>query len=415
MPTLAPPNPISRRTPVTTEATTADRPIVVDVFAGVGGLALGFEQAGFDIVAAIENDHNHAAVHRRNFPLTRLLERNAFTVTVEEIREAIADGLRKHGRSVSLIPTIDVVCGGPPCQGFSVGGMRVSRDGRNRLLTRFARIVGALQPRYFVLENVPGLLGLRHGRTVRRVLERLRGAGYVIAEPFESLNATRHGVPQNRERVVIMGWRPGEAPLHYPEGDASSRTTVRDALSGIPHLDLDDSLYDQDWLRLGAPTQVSDYVRRINGDDPEDFGYLRVWDTKLLTGVGLTRHAAKVQKRFAEIVQGRTEPISRFHRLEEDGVANTLRAGTGPEHGSHTPPRPIHPSQPRVITVREAARLHSFPDWFVFHHTKWHAWQQIGNSVPPLLARAVAKQVMSGLGLKPSRPDHVIAGGLTSR
>jgi DNA (cytosine-5)-methyltransferase 1 len=111
------------------------------------------------------------------------------------------------------------------------------------------------------------------------------------------------------------------------------------------------------------------------------------------------------RRRFAATAHGDTEPVSRFLKLDPDGVSNTLRAGTASDRGAFTSPRPIHPYSPRCITVREAARLHSYPDWFRFHVTKWHGFRQIGNSVPPLLARAVAAQVREALDATPSRPS----------
>ena len=111
-----------------------------------------------------------------------------------------------------------------------------------------------------------------------------------------------------------------------------------------------------------------------------------------------TRHLPNTRRRFSRTPNGTFEPISRFYRLSYDGIAHTLRAGTGPDRGSHTAPRPIHPEEPRCITVREAARLHSFPDWFVFDRTIWHGFMQVGNSVPPLMARAVAIEIMNAVG-----------------
>jgi len=104
--------------------------------------------------------------------------------------------------------------------------------------------------------------------------------------------------------------------------------------------------------------------------------------------------------RFTQTLPGKTEPISRFYRLDPDGICNTLRAGTPSSRGAYTSPRPIHPYLPRCITVREAARLHSYPDWFRFHVTKWHGFRQIGNSIPPLLAKAVAKEIRKQLGVE---------------
>ncbi len=116
---------------------------------------------------------------------------------------------------------------------------------------------------------------------------------------------------------------------------------------------------------------------------------------KPLTGFRTTEHAKKVVKRFRKTKPGTREPTSRFHRLKKTGLCSTLRAGTGPENGSFMAPRPIHPVRPRCIYTREAARLHSFPDWFQFDETLWHAFRQIGNSVPPVLAQAVANSIVA--------------------
>ena len=121
-------------------------------------------------------------------------------------------------------------------------------------------------------------------------------------------------------------------------------------------------------------------------------------------------HTDLSKRRFLETRPGDTEPVSRFHKLDPEGVCNTIRAGTASDHGAFTSPRPIHPYSPRCITVREAARLHSYPDWFRFHVTKWHGFRQIGNSVPPLLARAVASKVREAFPA-PKKSEHSVAQG----
>jgi DNA (cytosine-5)-methyltransferase 1 len=125
----------------------------------------------------------------------------------------------------------------------------------------------------------------------------------------------------------------------------------------------------------------------------------------------LTDHTALSRKRFKATPPNAVEPISRFKKLALDGVCNTLRAGTASDRGAFTSPRPIHPTEARVITVREAARLHSYPDWFRFHATKWHGFRQIGNSVPPLLARSVGSQIMKALRKNPEKPTEILALG----
>jgi DNA (cytosine-5)-methyltransferase 1 len=159
--------------------------------------------------------------------------------------------------------------------------------------------------------------------------------------------------------------------------------------------------------------KASPYAARLRGliEDVDDFSYPREWEDNHVTNSMLTLHEPRVVRRFASTLQGMVEQKSRFHRLHPNGLCSTLRAGTGSERGAYTSPRPIHPNKARVITVREAARLHSFPDWFRFHRTKWHGFRQVGNSVPPLLGRAIAKSILMALGLTPVRPDRSIKLG----
>ena len=160
-------------------------------------------------------------------------------------------------------------------------------------------------------------------------------------------------------------------------------------------------------------TTNAPYARRLRGleHDLTDFGYKREFDPDALTASLRTVHTELSKSRFMATAHGKTEPISRFRKLPPDGLCNTIRAGTDSARGAFTSPRPIHPCLPRVITVREAARLHSYPDWFRFHSTKWHGFRQIGNSVPPLLGRAVAAEIAKTLGVKPRKPQQVLPLG----
>lgn len=150
---------------------------------------------------------------------------------------------------------------------------------------------------------------------------------------------------------------------------------------------------------------------RCLSKNPWHFGYVRNWDRDVLTSSARTTHTEISQRRFNETEPGQVEPISRFLKLNPKGLSNTLRAGTDGARGAFTSPRPIHYAHSRCITVREMARLHGFPDWFRFHSTKWHGARQIGNAVPPPMARAVAKSIMDSLGLKASKPTKKLTLG----
>jgi DNA (cytosine-5)-methyltransferase 1 len=369
------------------------RPIVIDLFAGAGGLSLGFEQAGFDIAASVEVDPIHSATHHYNFPYSATICRSVVGLSGAEVRRLSAIGTCD----------VDVVCGGAPCQGFSTIGKRALDDPRNQLVAHYCRLVRELNPKFAVFENVRGLTMGAHKAFLDELIETLSSGGYRVLLPYRVLNAADYGVPQDRKRLFLIAARRGQTLPSYPKSRPG--VTVHEAIGDLPDADAFDSLVDCDHVttRLG---RGSDYARQLRGEllDEADFGHPRAWDRRLLTSSTRTAHTALSRQRFAQTPNGRVEPISRFLKLAPGGVCNTLRAGTDSARGAFTSPRPIHPSLPRVITVREAARLHSYPDWFRFHATKWHGFRQIGNSVPPLLARAVAAQLIAAMGVEPSKP-----------
>ena len=377
------------------------RPTGIDLFAGAGGLSLGFEQAGFDIEAAVEIDPVHCATHEFNFPNSKAICASVVDLTGAEIR-----------RRADLGKTdIDVVFGGAPCQGFSLMGKRALDDQRNQLVFHYVRLVGELQPKFCVFENVKGLTLGKHAQFLDELIVALGDAGYNVLLPYRVLNASDFGVPQDRRRLFLIGARKDQALPNYPD-QVNQATTVWDAIGDLPDADQFAELAALDSV---ATTWESDsiYAKRMRGmvRDPTNFGYGRHFDASTLTSSLRTEHTALSQQRFLATANGDTEPISRFKKLHPDGLCNTLRAGTDSARGAFTSPRPIHPFLPRVITVREAARLHSYPDWFRFHTTKWHGFRQIGNSVPPLLGRAVAREIIAALGLTPERPKQILATG----
>jgi DNA (cytosine-5)-methyltransferase 1 len=375
-----------------------NRPIGIDLFAGVGGMSLGFEQAGFDIVAAVEIDPIHCATHEYNFPNTTTICASVIDLTGDEIRRRAKLGKQE----------IDVVFGGAPCQGFSLMGKRIFDDPRNQLVFHYVRIVKELNPKYCVFENVKGLTLGKHSQFLEELIAALGDAGYKVLTPYRVLNAADYGVPQDRRRLFLVGTRKDMKSPQYPTPDRS-RITVWEAIGDLPDAEQFDSLWETDVVEVEWTT-TSSYAKRLRGfdPDPDDYSYQRNFLPHRLTCSLRTDHTLSSRRRFAATLPGKTESISRFRRLEPSGLCNTLRAGTDSARGAHTSPRPIHPFLPRVITVREAARLHSYPDWFRLHATKWHGCRQIGNSVPPLLARAVANEIIKVQGLKPSQPKQIL-------
>ncbi len=277
--------------------------------------------------------------------------------------------------------------GGPPCQGFSVGGARSASDPRNALVFDFMRVVEELKPSYFVMENVPGILDPRYAPILESVLRTASRLGYHVDHPFWLLNAADFGVPQRRRRTFVVGSLAGMLRPMMPVGLARP-VTVGQALRDLYVVEeRPERIRDGQYFgALGKASAYSLRLRRSSSEPPAP-----------LSGFFPTEHTRATVKRFSKVKPGDYEAVSRFYRLEEAGVSPTLRAGTGVERGKFMAPRPIHPVYDRCIHVREAARLHSFPDRFQFHEAKWHAFMQIGNSVPPLLSQAVGDSIMSAL------------------
>lgn len=377
------------------------RPIGIDLFAGAGGLSLGFEQAGFDVAAVVEIDPIHCATHEYNFPHSKAICASVVDIAGDEIRR----------RAGLLGKDIDVVFGGAPCQGFSMIGKRALDDPRNRLVFHYVRLVGELQPKYCVFENVKGLTLGTHAKFLQELIEALGAIDYEVVLPYRVLNAADYGVPQDRRRLFLVGAHRGRKSPNYPEA-LKEKTAVWDAIGDLPDADGFEYLVTHDSVSTKWASK-STYSRRLRGveEDPADFGYPRKFDKNFLTSSLRTEHTEVSRQRFMETEHGQTEPVSRYRKLDAKGLCNTLRAGTDSARGAFTSPRPIHPRLPRVITVREAARLHSYPDWFRFHSTKWHGFRQVGNSVPPLLGRAVAREIIKALGVKPTKPKKVLVPG----
>jgi DNA (cytosine-5)-methyltransferase 1 len=389
------------------------RPVGVDLFAGAGGMSLGFEQAGFDVVAAVEIDPIHGCVHEFNFPQCSVIPKSVKDVTGDQIRA-----------TAGIEGKVDVVFGGAPCQGFSMIGKRVLDDPRNSLVMDFVRLVSELDADYFVFENVKGLTVGKHRKFLEELIEAFDERGYSVHLPWLVLNAVSFGVPQDRKRLFLMGAKKGLELPTYPKArtfkagqsavaDLPPGPTCKDALHDIPDAEKYRTLLQTDEVKTEAWGTPSSYARemRCMNQAAWHYGHPRLWAPEWLTSSARTGHSEISQTRFEETEPGSVEPISRFFKLAPDGVSNTLRAGTDASRGAFTSPRPIHYRFPRCITVREMARLHGFPDWFRFHRTKWHGARQIGNAVPPPLARAVASSLITAMGISPRQIKDAVPLG----
>lgn len=347
----------------------------IDFFCGTGGFSRGAHAAGFDVVAAYDNDPILTSSFGANFPDTDLVLTDIGELTSAQVQETVGE------------QPIDLIFGGPPCQGFSSIGRRRKDDPRRRLLQSFFQLVADLAPRAFVMENV---LGLGFKDTVPELdlaLARLPKS-YKTIGPMV-IDAADFGSATKRKRLFLIGYDTQRCdPITVDDVMTLRRpaATVADALAGLSSI-CDKQASDDgfDWFRLRKNAKLSDYATRLVAADRRTTGDMR------------TAHTPAVIARFGTVKPGQTDKVGRHQRLAWDGQCPTLRAGTGADMGSYQSVRPIHPSEDRVITVREAARLQGFPDDHLFHPTIWHSFRMIGNSVSPIVAEAVLSVVAAKL------------------
>lgn len=363
---------------------------IVDLFCGCGGFSLGAELAGFRSLVAVDVDPTLQSAYRKNFPQTKSVCGSVTDIDKSAWRQLIG----------SVRP--DAVIGGPPCQGFSRIGKRLKDDPRNSLIGHFYRHVEELRPKFFVMENVEGLLDSDNVDMLMSSMEKI-SKYYKVIDPI-IVNASHFGAATKRRRVVVVGYDPSEVdpidvdsilpsvPIHL--------TTVKDAISDLPSPTAENGdRTDFGWAQYPElECSLSDYARQLRAAPPEGLGWneARAFHSiGILSGLFKTRHSEAVTQRYASIPGGKSDSVSKSFRLEWEGLCPTLRAGTGADKGAFQAVRPIHPGEGRVITVREAARLQGFPDWFVFHQAKWHSFRMIGNSVSPFVSRGIMEKIAS--------------------
>ncbi len=354
------------------------QPRIVDLFCGCGGFSLGAHAAGLSPTIAFDNDPILTSSFRANFPSTKLVHATLRTLEGADIRRALGG----HP---------DGVIGGPPCQAFSDIGHRKTNDPRRNLLLHFFRIVAEICPTFFVMENVRGLGYTNARRSLDQALDLLPNRYEVLGPAI--LDAAEFGAATRRPRLFIIGYDPQRcAPLSIADLQMrkATPTTVGAAITDLDGAEFAGNVDGYDTWKIARAGRPSDYAARLRSPD------------RIFTGHRVTIHTDAVKKRFANLKQGETDSIGRHPRLTWNGQCPNLRAGTGSDRGSYQSVRPIHPEEPRVITVREAARLQGFPDGFKFHPTVWHSFRMIGNSVSPIISRAILSVIAERLGLAAS-------------
>ena len=336
---------------------------VLDLFCGCGGLSLGFEMAGFNVKLAIDNWEDALVTYRKNHKGTPTLNADLLTQNPKDVQEQFA------------INDLDVIIGGPPCQGFSVAGKRIIDDDRNKLYKSFVRFVQYFQPKAFVMENVPNILSIGGGMVKEAILKDFSDLGYEVS--YKVLMASDYGVPQNRRRAIFVGLR-GQS-FDFPERNVLSAVTTFEALSDLPETSVADgddypckpqSDY-QSMIRQGATalynhqiTLHSDETKRIIAMVPDGGNY----------------------KCLPESMWSLRKVHIAWTRMDSKKPCFTIATG----HRHH-----FHYLYNRIPTVRESARIQSFPDSFMFLGSKTSQYKQVGNAVPPLMAYAIAKNLKS--------------------
>ena len=379
--------------------------LMIDLFAGAGGLSCGLEQAGFYPVLANEMVEQFAHTYQINHPDTKVIIGDVRNVDEKELHNLVS----KYGE-------IDLIAGGPPCQGFSVNApVRSLDDPRNHLFKEYLRIVEEIMPKVVLIENVPGIVSLGKGTVVEQIYKKLENLGYRVNHRI--LFAGHYGVPQLRFRTIIVAVRDYSGEILFPQPEYYATAVANFQKSR----ELCYSLTPMDELILKPKVTVGDAI----GDLPEIMGGEKcseypLCDYQKLMRDGSTRITSHWCSRLSDINKQRLEHIpiggswrdipfdllpnglkrakrsdhtKRYGRLNPTELCSTIMTKCDPHWGSF-----FHPTQKRTISVREAARIQSFPDRYIFTGSMTEQYTQVGNAVPPLLAKAVGICIQKMLG-----------------
>lgn len=377
-------------------------PTAIDLFAGAGGITLGLLNAGFNVRLCSDFNAACAATHQSNFPHIPFIHGDIREVKSRQIMKVA--GLKRG--------ELDLLIGGPPCQGFSILGQRALDDPRNQLFVEFLRVAKDLRPKAVVIENVPGLATLGGGAVLREIAAAFDDAGYDV--DAAELLAAQYGVPQMRWRMVFIGWRRDldrrggfPLPTHGAAGIGDlvpNRTiphalmkgfvTIREAIGDLPPIEAGGVRTDyiarpkgsyQQAMRSGAADLANHYAPKLSKQNLQRIRVLKPGEDWR----SLPHHLLPPGMQRAH----RKDHTRRYRRMEWSGVARSIITRfRDPKSGEYT-----HPEQDRTISIREAARIQSFPDWFVFEGSYSDQYDQVGNAVPVLMARALGREIAAML------------------
>ena len=368
---------------------TDSKPFALDLFAGAGGLSLGFKKAGFQICLAVEQSSHASTTYQKNHPEVDLIKENICKLNPNDCLKQI--GLKPKD--------ITILIGGPPCQGFSESNRRTRAldNPKNLLFLHFIKFLAVIRPAYFVIENVAGLRTLSKGLILHRIIKECGDLGY--RTEYTVLNSANYGVPQFRRRIFIVGNRI-EQNFQFPEitnGSTYRRMiTVRQAIGDLPKLENGASI---DYLpyKLNKESRLSNYQKMMR---------INTGGSKLVQGNLVTRNSDIILERYKHIGPGQNwesippelmngyKDYSRCHtgiyyRLEWSNPSKVI--------GNFRKNMLIHPDENRGLSIREAARLQSFPDNYIFLGSIGFQQQHVADAVPPMLAYSLAKEILNTL------------------
>lgn len=347
-----------------------NKPTVMDLFAGCGGLSHGFEKSGYEVLVGIDNWDTSLRTFEKNHNGARTLCGDIQKISPSQVL-----------RDLSVKKTIDVIVGGPPCQGFSISGKRNIDDPRNSLYKTFVHYVGYFKPKAFVMENVPNILSIADGAVRDKIIEDFTSLGYTVT--YKVLLASDFGVPQNRRRAFFVGINNHTSfvfpdPTHGLGRDLLRKNTTKDAIGDLPEKDIIDG------CKYPTTNKLTEYQLMMRNSNGVVYNHQAVVHTeKTKSIISLVPDGGNYKDLPIDLQKTRKVNIA-WTRFSSNKPSNTIDTG----HNHH-----FHYKFNRVPTPREAARLQSFDDNFIFEGRKNEQLKQIGNAVPPLLAFQIAKKL----------------------
>ena len=331
---------------------------IIDLFSGCGGMSLGFEMAGFKSILAIDVWKDALETYKFNNKDVATLCADISTLDPNTIKNQYN------------ISDVDVIIGGPPCQGFSIAGKRAIDDKRNELYKSFVSFVAAFRPKAFVMENVPNILSMGGGVIRESIISDFEALGYTVT--YKVLLAADYGVPQNRKRAVFVGLRDGE--YEFPQPTTKEPVCSKDAISDLP----ENSINDGDAYPIPAHSEFQKFIRQGSGKLYNH--QITVHNDKTIEIISMVPDGGNYKSLPAELRETRKVNIA-WTRLNSIKPSFTIDTG----HRHH-----FHYCFNRIPTVRESARIQSFPDSYIFRSSKTSQYKQVGNAVPPLMVKEIA-------------------------